>query len=36
MSKYNDSHQLYTTGLTNAALLARDNKQVLVTAKFEL
>ena len=36
MSKYNDSHQLYTTGLTNAALLTRDNKQVLVTAKFEL
>jgi hypothetical protein len=35
-SSYNDAHQLYTTGLTNAALLSKENNQVLVTAKFEL
>ena len=35
-STYNDSHQFFSTGLTNAALLSRTNNQLLLTAKFEL
>lgn len=35
-SSYNDSHQFFSTGLTNAALLSRTNNQLLLTAKFEL
>ncbi len=35
-SSYNDSHQFFSTGLTNAALLSRTNNQFLLTAKFEL
>lgn len=36
MGEYTDSHQFYTTGLTNAALLNKKNNQLVVSAKFVL